>query len=1199
MSPPPTPLNDQQVRDRAVSALDVSMTVNAGAGSGKTSVLVSRIVALLETGTVAPRALAAITFTEKAAGELLARVRDALETALRRADDDDDDRARRLSAALDRFGELTLTTIHSFCRDLLRHESLEAGFAPDTELGDDAAAEGLLSAALDGWLADVRVRRPALWRIVEQLVSGWTLHKAAENLYRYRSYDDVVCVEAFDAGIASAELTELRQRIDLASAACVCPDDDKLIGKNARLVAMLDAALAQPAPLDGVLDALLSEVCASHVGGKAADWGGPDGKEAYRLAVSACDVWRARWLSRAHGEVIRDLRAHLVPRFDAEKRAQSVATFDDLLREAAHLLRTSGVARDRLAARYRVVLIDEVQDTDPVQAEVATLLTRSAVQSGPWHQSVPEPGRLFVVGDPKQSIYRFRGADVETFRRLEGVVVVDGERGSLARNFRSVPGIVSWVNHVFAGLDGYEQQVAHRGPAELDPVVLLQATAAVSETECAVRHLHGLFSSSSSARVVDRHTNMLRPVEPRDVMLLLPGWSHADRIADRLRRSGIECVVEGGDTFFGRDEVRLSMAALRAIVEPADTEAVAFVLRGLFGLSHHELARHARADGSLRYTIPNHPPSRVATALGALSELHRRRGRRSLAGLLDELFAQTRVLAVWSLLPDGGSRLANIDKLQAMIRAVEARTTSPNAAVDELARIERNVPDKDIDRIDDDGNAVRITSLFKAKGLEAPVVVFLEAHRSKSPVPVIVNHQRGEVALSLGALLPPDWEELKRDEDAQQAEERRRWTYVAATRARDQLVFCRPLLEMKKATKKNEAPQPKSRTGCLLVRDVQPRGLPAVDDVQHGARFSLDPGGAAVRVLLGDELPPVIVPLETFPGLDADVDALLSLGASTTTATGDPDGVAREAEMRASIKAATKRCVRWRAATSDETSSKWAPGVPIDAGASQESVGGRGGRVIHAVMERLDLSRPTAILSPQARELCGVLGAHAALPSDIVTACQNIVERILRNPLIDKARTASERWHEVPFTYETRPGSVISGTIDLCFPANPEKTEWIVFDWKSKVPDPRDKLYARYVEQLQSYATALLKGLGATGEVKVIETQIVGPYPELGVVAAVDDVLHDVRGDLRGPLAELIEQGIAVPRIGCDVGDPPVSVELFFESATSAGRGLVIGPELSDVEVEALSTQGFVVRRSIDDEARALLGVVAIPAEDS
>lgn len=1175
---------DEQARERARRELDTSIALSAGAGSGKTSVLSDRIVALLEGGDVATRELAAITFTEKAAGELLARVRDRLEARLASTVAEGDAAAtERLSGVLARFGELTLATIHSFCRDLLRHESLESGFAPATEIGDEHDESARVAETARAWLAELRRERPGLFRIVEALVTFKQLQGAVKSLHRYRHHRDILCEARLDPIAARKELRALRRDIAAAERACSSPDTDVLIRNNRGLVAAIEDAIGRADPQDGMLDLLLGASKPNRRGGKEKEWGGGEGKRAYIAALEGIDAWRERWRERAHGEVIRDLRASLLPRLERARLEASVAGFDDLLADAARLLREIRPARERLARRYRVVLIDEVQDTDPVQAEVALLLTRALEASGPWHAYAPEPGRLFAVGDPKQSIYRFRGADVATFGKIEETVGEEN-RASLSRNFRSVPGLVAWVNHVFAELPGYEAQLAHRGEAALDPVVLLQASTTVDETEAAIRHLHGLLAEH--AAVIDRETGEPRALRPRDIMLLLPSWSRADGIADRLRAAGLECIVEGGDTFFQRDEVRLGLAALRAIVEPADGEAVALVLRGLFGRSHEELARHAALGGSLRYTIPSPPPGAVADALGVLSSLHRRLGT-GLAGLLDLLLEETRAPAVWSLLPDGDARLANLDKLRAMVRAAEARTTSPFAAVADLERTRFEIKDKDIDRIDDDGDAIRITSLFKAKGLEAPVVVLLHAWRKHSVVTTVVNEAAGTLALRLGGLSPAGWAAIRDGEAILQREERRRWTYVAATRARDQLVICRPPPGQEEREDEDETGDGEAAPGPvdgrdLLAAELSPRGLPAHEGLEHEAEVDVGPG-ARVRVRLADALAPVERPDETYPGRDAEVDRLLA----DPPATGDPEGEARAAEVHERIRAATRGCLRWRAASVPDRPVRWTVGASLEEGAGV-SVGTRGGHVIHAVMERLDLSRPRAELEPVADELTLLLGERAGLAEATCEACRSIVRRILANPLLEAARRAPERWHEVPFTYSPRRGSVISGTIDLCFPVDEARTRWVVFDWKSRVPPRESSLHEKYREQLARYAKALLAALG---EVEV-KTEIVGPHPELGEVAKADELLLEVRADLRARLVELLELDAPMPAVGLELGERAVTVELAWEE-----RRLAIAPELGAEERAALEAQGWTVRTGLDDETAVLLGL-AVPAPE-
>lgn len=1226
--PSSTPHDDAADRARASRELDTCIALDAGAGSGKTSVLTARLVALLERG-ASPRSIAAITFTEKAAGELVSRVRELLEERLA-STDATPDAQKRLADVLDRFGELTISTIHSFCRDVLTLESLEADFAPDTEVGDETFAEQLLLDALRVWRDGLRLRRPELWTLLEQLVTSFALKNAASSLYRYRHYRDVACTAPFDAAKARTELQQLLRDVDHAAKACTKPEDPLLV-KNAALVDRLnDVSDPKGDPLVGLLEALLSdEEPKTKRTGQAKSWPAPGSKDHYAACLNALADWKQRWREHAHGELLRDMREKLLPELDRQRRENSIATFDDLLTFAARLLRESTVARARLAKRFQTILIDEVQDTDPVQAEVATLLARPMTSSGAWDESAPEAGRLFAVGDPKQSIYRFRGADVGTFTRVKDVIVRNGERAALSRNFRSVPAIVEWVNAAFAGIAGYENQTAHREPALLDPIVVVDAFKAVAareaaddidsndsappavaaesdvpqpangtevdEIEGALRHLHSLFTSG--AKVFDKQTKELRPLQAKDVMVLLPAWAKADVIADRFRAAGYECVVEGGDTFFERDEVRLGMAALRAFAEPADTEATAFLLRGMFGLSLDELAKHTAAGGSLRFTLPNPPPvSRVADAMQSLGKIHRGRGTRSLSVLLDELFDITRVTAVWSALPDGKSRLANLDKLKAMLRNVEAQTTSPLAAVEELQRIERNVANKDIDRIDDDGNAIRVTSLFKAKGLEAPVVMLMFSRRKTDAVYLIVDHKKAEVAIRMSVLAPPHWEELKKNEDANEYEERRRWMYVAATRARDQLVIVRTI-EMTQPKDDGAEPFRKTASGCLLRLDID-RALPEPREADHDELIECM--GVEMRMRCADELPPAPRSTKTFSAIDDAVNAHLTANGSMVLPS-DTEGVSFVAKRKQKLREAKRGCVRWRAASGEPTNKVWRPGISIDASTSADeasdvvatTVGARGGRVVHAVMERLDLSRPHDELVARGTDLAALLATQAGLPDELIKACQHIVTRILANPLVDKARKAPERWPEVPFTYSPREGTVISGTIDLCFPLDETRKKWAVFDWKSRVPPPDDALRARYETQLKRYATALLSAMG--DGVEVTELQIVGPYPELGVQADPGDVLGDVRGDLREPLAALMKRGAPEPDVYDDVGDPPVAApDLSWPL-----HKLAIVVDAASEQVVALQAIGWTVKHALDEEVAQLLGLAPLPPAPS
>ncbi|MCA9519038.1 MAG: hypothetical protein KC635_29085, partial [Myxococcales bacterium] len=381
----------------------------------------------------------------------------------------------------------------------------------------------------------------------------------------------------------------------------------------------------------------------------------------------------------------------------------------------------------------------------------------------------------------KQSIYRFRRADVAQWQALRALVASgDGGEARLSVSFRSVPGVVGFVNRAFAAYPGYEPLVASRGPAELAPVVALEAATADDTDDAVVRYLLTLVAGEG--RVADRATGALRRPRFGDVMVLLPSWTAADALHESLSAAGIPSVVEGGRVFFQRDEVRLCRAALRAIDEPGDAQAVVFVLRGLFGLSLAELASHRAAGGAWRYTLATDdaPEGPVTEALRVLADLARRRGERGLVELLDDLLEETGVLAVWSLLPRGRAMLANVDKLRALCRELLGHVRTGfelNARLDALAR----EPDEDLPLAGPDADVVRVTTIFKAKGLEAPVVVLPHMTRRSRPPAHIVDRARGELLLRWRQLEPPGWDDAKARDDAEDAAERRRWMYVAAT----------------------------------------------------------------------------------------------------------------------------------------------------------------------------------------------------------------------------------------------------------------------------------------------------------------------------------------------------------------------------------------------------------------------------------
>lgn len=1136
-----TELVDATRRRAATENLDVSVAMSAGAGAGKTSVLVQRVTNLLATG-VSPARVAAVTFTERAAAEIAERVRDALETAL---DGASGDRRETLVRVLGSFHHVTISTVHSFCRDLLRYEALSAGWAPSTEILAESLAPSAVDVEYRRWRRGFVRRHPETAAAMQRHVTESALRVAALELLECRDLSPRVRQGRVDWTSAFDALLIVHDALRAAEKRCTNPDGCKLYQSNVALLERL--ARVRPRGAEAVPDLLQDPPSSSASYGRKGDWTG-DGKEEFKAAVKAFEAWRETHgpgvLEPLHAVVVRDLVEQFLPAVKDAKLDANQADFQDLLVRAGALLESDGGARSRLANRFDAILVDEVQDTDPVQSRVVSLLAREPLAVGPWDAHPPRPGRLFVVGDPKQSIYRFRGADVDQWQQLDALVGRGGQTLDLQQNFRSVPGVLNFVNHCFEDLPGFVSLHPYRAAAALPPVVVVDADEAgqgIGEVEATVRYLSDL--RSTDAQVVDRDTGRLRAMRWRDVMILLLSWSPAESFQDRLLAAGIPAVVEGGRHFFGRDEVRLCRAALRCLEEPGDGEAVVMVLRGIFGLSLEALARHRRDGGGWRYTLEQ-PAGEVARALTVLAGLHRGRGRRSWSRILDELLEEAGALSVWSLLPRSAAMLANVEKVKTLLRQFEAVASTPGEVVRGLEGLVRE-PDEDLPYVDPETDAVRITSVFKAKGAEAPVVVLPHLHRKRQKPTRIYDRPRGEVLVRISKLLPPGWAQAEERETAEDDAERRRWMYVAATRARDQLVLV-------------VGEPARNDKGSCLVPDLV-RGVPETSQ-EDGATTLV--GGTSVLWRYGSSLPEAPECVEAFPDLDAEMRALLSTPAATDGAleAWSEENVAalREARRASSRHRSVSQLARKR--SRGKWTGKGKPGAA------------RRGTLIHRAMEHLDLGEPREVLRTAVPELVGGLARLEGLSDDDRDECTTAVLELLNHEVIARAAAAPERWAEVPFSYPDR-GMIVSGTIDLVFPVDDARRSWVVVDWKSHIPPPSDPRRAIYADQLARYARALVKSLtGVTPD--DVEAVLAGPSPQ--VLAEVrEEEMALVHPELVGVLGSLLADDVPFPAVGMELGEPVLAEAEFAWETDDRRICLLLEPDAG--AVSALEASGWLV----------------------
>jgi ATP-dependent exoDNAse (exonuclease V) beta subunit len=571
-------LSDQGARDRIETELERNLCVEAAAGTGKTTVLVNRVVNLLATGKVNVDELVVITFTEKAAAELSTRVRDRLEAEAKRSLGVERD---RLEAAARDLYRAHIETIHSFATALLRERPVEAKLDPLFEVLEGLADSLDFDAAYERFQDELLAQPlPELERALRRGIGLSELREACEHLNEHRYLlalrppapvpDDVAGTVARLRAIAD----ELRNLL----ARCQPPGDDKAIPVIERIGEWVDRLGAEDlATQERMLIRGGPKAYASS--GTAGNWGGAkprikELRETYDELVSDTGL-------RLRSNALLGLLPHIesfVNAYEQRRRLAGTAGFDDLLFWARDLLRDSRAAREYFRRRFRAVLIDEFQDTDPVQAELALLLTSDDEPSEDWRQLRPGPRRLTVVGDPKQSIYRFRRADIAVYELVrDGPLAGGAER--ISTNFRSNRRMLKALNTVFdkllqavPGLQPGNVALEHppAGPdAKRPPVVLIEGRLEGGADELRAseaRALTGLLHKLREERweIRDpRNDDEWRACRWGDMAILMPARTGLEIYEEALAGAGIPYRHEGSRDFFQR------CAARRLVVSPA------------------------------------------------------------------------------------------------------------------------------------------------------------------------------------------------------------------------------------------------------------------------------------------------------------------------------------------------------------------------------------------------------------------------------------------------------------------------------------------------------------------------------------------------------------------------------------------------------------------------------------------------------
>lgn len=799
-----TPLSDDASRKAVRERLDVSMLVEAGAGSGKTTLMVERLLALIRHG-VPINEIAAVTFTRKAANEL----RERFETQLER-DAQTDANSR---AALHGQERMFIGTIHAFCGRILREHAIEAGLSPGFEELDDVRDAVLRERFWRTFVINAQLEgNPLIVALDDAGVAPSQLYGvfAAFHAHRDAHFDAPVAPAPEHAAIASKLMALHRLcaplRVRAGDATCGMFD---LLSSLARAH---DAASGwtRGAEVARTLRRLPREWDAKFLpitlfGRKDADKQPMKALESAYRGFLENDVlpWETQWAAHAYAPTIAFLQEANV-RFAVERRLHARLTFDDLLIEAARLLREMPELRRSVGQRWTHLLIDEFQDTDAVQAEIA-LLIASPDERGDWKEATPLPGRLFLVGDPKQSIYRFRRADIATYDFVKSRIAQHGEVHQLTSNFRSAQAIADLVNAHFSTTfpaktkrNGTEVMQAAFAPMIPAGLITLQTTGTIA------RYVVGPAGSDRTGETTREDARLLASWiatriasgerRAEDFLVITSQRGRLQQYAGEFARQSIPVDVDGArhDTDAFLQEL---LIVLHAIADPGNPVRVVAALEGVMcGASHEELfAYRGRWDIT---TPPPAPDTPVAQALTQLHDWWRQAQSMPAASLIDLVADEMSLFPLMAGGDLGESRAGVLLHIIARVREEQGEASSVEGAllvIDELLRAE----DTALPLRPHRGGALRLMNLHRAKGLEAKVVVLAAPIKDaeKDTTLIAWRAEDGRTHAALRVLdeectiaAPLVWTALEADDALREQAERERLLYVATTRAVEELV---------------------------------------------------------------------------------------------------------------------------------------------------------------------------------------------------------------------------------------------------------------------------------------------------------------------------------------------------------------------------------------------------------------------------
>ncbi len=818
-------LKDSQARGKIRKELDISFFVEAGAGSGKTYCLVERLVNLIKSGNAAIEHIVAVTFTRKAAAELNERFQIGLEDALKKNGPKSE--RDNIRTALSNLEQIFIGTIHSFCAKILRERPVEAGVDPGfteiEESQDLIFAERIWSQ----YIESAELDQNSTLKFIQDI--DIRVSDLKDIYFKFIHHPDVkiVAVEVDKPDFTDTKKV-IRELIDFFKGIIpeIEPDNgwdklQKMIRKSGKLI---DSGYMDS---DRKFIELLNELSKKPsitqnrwMDGNSKSYLEKMDKFQEEIMKPALKCWQ----EYVHKPLV-DFISEGAGYYRQWRKDHSILNFSDLLINTAELLRDNAEVRGYFKKRFTHILVDEFQDTDPVQAEIILFLTGSNNEEDNWKNIIPSPGSLFVVGDPKQSIYRFRRADIDIYNLVKGIFKGSGgEVLNLYSNFRSLPFMQETVADVFKSILPEKETRYQAKYSPLNTVKPLndKCLSGVIENPIgkvcrdnavgiakidAVRLANWIKNAIGGGGFMlqDDNEKAVKP-DPGDFLILTRYKKSLKIYARALDMLGIPYDISGGESFSGSSELAEIYRLFKAIEDERDPVALITALRGMFfGISDDRLYRFKKAGGVFSYY------SEVPDGFDEFTRAYNLlKGYREIVRSYEPVIAAGMIIERIGVLPlaiceeEGLRRAGNIFKALELLK--DRRSDGLDVfgdLVNDLRELLEGSGIESMSLTSTGVDSIRIMNLHKAKGLESPIVVLADPmgagadfepdHHitrtgdSKAMGYFTITKPVGSYGSSINAL-PPDWDGKIKEEKLYEEAEKRRLEYVAVTRAKNILV---------------------------------------------------------------------------------------------------------------------------------------------------------------------------------------------------------------------------------------------------------------------------------------------------------------------------------------------------------------------------------------------------------------------------